>query len=333
MKLKKITLISLALLVSCGFIVYEIYKSHIQNELSAYQVSGVYSGQAKLDAIYKMEQAALVAKWDVTSNQLEYDLFTDYFKIEGKEFFPVILSEKYLVRQNIKVQSNFGYQKKFLNNGEYWTIDIYDLQQGGQKVAQYDVYDDIVKEESTAGISPIVYSDAGGNEYLLFFLENENKEEYFRLLDIATGEIIDIEEQKIENGKLSSYSYQITPYKDLMLWTNIEKKISEQNLLVTWRGSIGITYSGTVSRDADNWKLAKIDNTSYDLFKQGGIVYLTSSNLEETLEVFELFFESSEELYEGLIINEHNSTDGQSHTVQTKEEFLRYFKQTEEVSE
>lgn len=227
MKLKKIILISLALLVSGGFIVYEIYKGHIQDELSAYQVSGVYSGQAKLDAIYKMEQAALVAKWDVTSNQIEYDLFMDYFRNEDKEFFPVILSEKYLVRQNIKVQSNFGYQKRFLNNGEYWTIDIYNLKQGGQKVAQYDVYDDIVKKESTAGISPIVYSDASGNEYLLFFLENENKEEYFRLLNIATGEIIDIEEQKIENGKLSSYSYPITPYRDLMLWTNIEKKISE----------------------------------------------------------------------------------------------------------
>ncbi|WP_421362718.1 hypothetical protein [Streptococcus suis] len=81
--------------------------------------------------------------------------------------------------------------------------------------------------------------------------------------------------------------------------------------------------------------MAQTEPEIYQALLEKESIYLLkdSESIATILDNLELFYPQPKALYQGVTIPVEYSIDGQSHEVNSRDEFLRYFKQTEEVSE
>ncbi|CYV88995.1 hypothetical protein [Streptococcus suis] len=229
-----------------------------------------------------------------------------------------------------------AFDRHQLEDGEYLKLIVYTSEDGHIRQKEIDVHQaiqnfdkDYIYDGRGRKISQLGDRTVLGLVIRKVGAGRESKREVY--LDVKTGEVFEDETKAVEY-----------PNNIFELGTVLETNLSSQGidfnsvsqyikLTTTEDGEIVIPETSTIDRSV----LAQTESEIYQALLEKESIYLLgdSESIATILDNLELFYPQPEDLYQGVTIPVEYSVDGQVHEVNSRDEFLRYFKQTEEVSE
>lgn len=341
MKKKLILIIGALLLVI--FSIYSIETKHKtqvsekeQQIRKKYKNYKYYTGIWEIDSYKFLEDdRGVVVHWKSLTPE-EDKLFTKYNPDVSENLLGVhgISNERYIIRQYIKDLKNVPTLSFPKNDSEgYFKLSIYKIQNHTLQKEDLDLYrlfKEYNKNYIPVEIGAIVVKD--GKDYLPIesYLNTEKKavRKYF-WLNLETMKI-DWEDTKVQRNNRKDIFVDLGKLKDRIsestdnLSTTTGVDITNQNMLSFKMNALKNSFLETTDPKVYQL-LSKKDSNFYILIDsklENNRVY---GNVQQFIDLYQLFVPANTNLYEGITIPAELSTDGQVHQVNTKEEFERYY--------
>ncbi|HFU4500378.1 TPA: hypothetical protein ACGPA6_000191 [Streptococcus suis] len=278
-------------------------------------------------------------------------------------FEPVSVGKRYVVREEISLNyvlydDYTSSARNTYERGEYFNLVIYDMEKDMAK-RTLDVFD-LVREydENLVPSSEYTLYLSEDTEYVKIITWDKTK---LKELDHVTL-YIDLADLSIKN--VIKYSYpekqvagtleEIAEAEQFQktIWEHIGgdrldtgsgelyDSISSRHITL-WTYYIEVSNIEELGGSSEEWSFRHRYPDAYKMFIEENkyldyyVLYLLPgyNSLEQQADALELFYPEGTNIFEGITINAEYSTDGQAHEVNSREEFFRYYKQTEEVSE
>ncbi|HEL9597884.1 TPA: hypothetical protein U0J99_000368 [Streptococcus suis] len=342
-KRQLILLIVSAVLILVSGVGYYFYKDSKINKDYDYTSWDSYIEDYQF---LKGRSSALIT-WEATPKE-EVDKRLAYSPYVNQEEWPESLNGyiTYLsfrlkeIPESSNVKQGFlgevAFDRHQLEDGEYLKLIVYTSEEGDIRQKEIDIHQAIQNFDKD-----YIYDSRGrkisqlGNQIVLRLVirkvgeGRESKRSVY--LDIKTGEVFENVEEPTE-----------FPVDIWGLSTVLETNLNSQGIAIygldntislttNEEGEIVIPETSTIDRSV----LAQTESEIYQALLEKESIYLLedSESIATILDNLELFYPQPADLYQGVTIPAEYSVDGQSHEVNSRDEFLRYFKQTEEVSE
>ncbi len=340
MKKKIIIAASLVLAIAVAIFGLLTFLDHqkqekAKQEREKYENYFYYTGQWEIDSYQFIEDGKGVAvHWKSLSPE-EDNLYAKYNpqSIENRLGAHGASNQKYIVRQYLKILKNRPkYQWPKDDSEGYYKLSINKIYNKHIERDQVDLYQLVKKYNKnyfpveTGGIEEI-----GGKDYLpiKIYITAENKRDSKILW-------LNLETKKIEWEDSKEQSGAETPSVDLG-----QLKVILGNTTAVYRttNAYDDLYQNQLTFFPNNLKgsvLEKSDSKAYQLLrKKNSQLYIlldaklnydtVYGNVQQFIDLYQLFVPANTNLYEGITIPAELSKDGQVHQVNTKEEFEAYF--------
>lgn len=341
MKKKLMIAASLVLAIVVAVFGLSTYQHHQQQEKAKqerekYENYDYYTGQWEIDS-YKFldDERGVVVHWKSLTPE-EDKLFAKYNPDVSEKNLGVhgISNDHYIIRQSIKDLKNIPTMSFPKDDSEgYFKLSIYKIQNHTLKKEDLDLYRFVKKYNKTykpAEIEAIVEID--GKNYLPIksYLTTEEKTiSKYLWLNLETKQI-EWEDTKMQRNNRQDIFVDLGKLRDRISETtdNISTTtgvcIINQNML-SFRMN---TLKNSVLRTTDPKAyqlLSKKDSQFYILIDSKLDYDTVYGNVQQFIELYQLFVPANTNLYEGITIPAELSTDGQVHQVNTKEGFEAYY--------
>ena len=341
MKKKIIIAASLVLAITVAIFCLFTFLDHqkqekAKQEREKYENYFYYTGQWEIDSYKFLDDGrGVVVHWKSLSPE-EDNLYTKYNpqSVENRLGVHGISNERYIIRQYIKDLKNVPTLSFPKDDSEgYFKLSIYKIQNHTLQKEDLDLYrlfKEYNKNYIPVEIGAIVVKD--GKDYLPIesYLNTEKKavRKYF-WLNLETMKI-DWEDTKVLRNNRKDIFVDLGKLKDRIsestdnLSTTTALDLANQNMLsfVTH----ALQNSVLESKDPKAYQLlSKIDSKFYILIDSKIENVRVYGNVQQFIDLYQLFVPANTNLYEGITIPAELSKDGQVHQVNTKEEFEAYY--------
>ena len=341
MKKKIIIAASLVLVIAVAVFGLYAFQYHqkqekAKQEREKYENYDYYTGKWEIDSYKFLEDdRGVVVHWKSLTPE-EDKLFSKYNPDVSGNRLGVhgASNERYIIRQNIKRLKNIPTMSFPKDDSEgYFKLSIYKIQNHTLKKEDLDLYHFVKKYNKTykpAEIEAIVEKD--GKNYLPIksYLTTEEKTiSKYLWLNLETMKI-DWEETKVQRNNRQDIFVDLGKLKDRIsestdnISTTTGVDITNQNML-SFRMN---TLKNSVLRTTDPKAyqlLTKKDSQFYNLIDSKLDYDTVYGNVQQFIDLYQLFVPANTNLYEGITIPAELSKDGQAHQVNTKEEFEAYY--------
>lgn len=341
MKKKLIIAGSLVLAIAVAIFGLSTYQHHQQQEKAKqerdkYKNYDYYTGQWEIDSYKFLDDGrGVVVHWksltpeeDKIFSKYNPDLSEKYLGVHGAS------NERYIIRQNIKRLKNIPTMSFPKDDSEgYFKLSIYKIQNHTLKKEDLDLYRFVKKYNKTykpAEIEAIVEKD--GKNYLPIksYLTTEEKTiSKYLWLNLETKKI-EWEDTKVQNNSQKDIFVDLGKLKDRIsestdnLGTTTALDLANQNMLSFKKNAL--KNSVLEATDPKAYQLLnKKDSKFYILIDSKLENVRVYGNIQQFIDLYQLFVPANTNLYEGMTIPAELSKDGQVHQVNTKEEFERYY--------
>ncbi len=313
-KRKKKVMLSVLLALTLIVVAWVCYDSYNRNYYSQF---GQYNGKAKIDD-YEMiaDGAGLIAHWKSTTPEEDqkikkYGSYRNYNQIRAGEY--------HILRSNMKLKDNPYFYKERPSKDEYWTLSLYKIE--GKKL----------KEEKEIDLYKLV--ENFDSNYIPSDLGSIYRSNGSELVELSIRSLKDPSVRK--EIFLNLDTHKLEQHDQLAI--NDKRKPSVQFNLDQDPDSSGSKYifldHDSFFFDPKNLSETRFKKSSkaYQLLEQKDtkVIILNPRNSADRysrpMSVYELFMKKGVNLYRDATIPAELSIDGQEHTIQTKEEFDRYY--------
>ena len=341
MKKKIIIAGSLVLAIAVAFFGLLTYQHHQQKEKAKqerekYENYDYYTGKWEIDSYQFLEDGqGVVVHWKSLTPE-EDKLFIKYAYAKGGNLLgPHGASNKrYIVRSYFN-NSTYRWTQKLPKEDPdvYFALSIYRIRDQKLEGSQVDLYKLVENynpnyvPENTGGIEEI-----NGKDYLpikVYKLDSRNSKARQLWLNLETKKI------EWEDGKIQKYPEKI-PSVEL---GGLKKTLEDSTTSTETANLFDVYNQNQLTFFPNKLKgsmLEKVDPKAYQLLskKDSQIYFLTDSkvdyyrvygNVQQFIDLYQLFVPANTNLYEGITIPAELSKDGQVHQVNTKEEFETYY--------
>lgn len=341
MKKKIIIAGSLILAIAVTIFGVSAYQHHQQQvkakqEREKYENYDYYTGKWEIDSYKFLEDdRGVVVHWKSLTPE-EDKLFSKYNPDYSEKFLGVhgVSNERYIIRQNIKKLKNIPTMSFPKDDSEgYFKLSIYKIQNHTLQKEDLDLYSFVKKYNKTykpVEIGAIVEKD--GKDYLPIesYLTTEEKTiSKYLWLNLETNKI-EWEDTKVQNNSQKDIFVDLGKLKDRIsettdnLSTTTGVDSINQNML-SFRINV-LNNSVLESKDPKAYQLLSKKDSQFYILIDSKLDYDTVyGNVQQFIELYQLFVPANTNLYEGITIPSELSTDGQVHQVNTKDEFDRYY--------
>lgn len=341
MKKKLIIASSLILAILVAIFGFSTYQHHqkqekAKQEREKYENYDYYTGKWEIDSYKFLEDdRGVVVHWKSLTPE-EDKLFTKYNPDVSENLLGVhgISNERYIIRQYIKKLKNVPTLSFPKDDSEgYFKLSIYKIQNHTLQKEDLDLYrlfKEYNKNYIPVEIGAIVVKD--GKDYLPIesYLTTEKKavRKYF-WLNLETMKI-DWEDTKVLRNNRQDIFVDLGKLRDRIsettdnLSTTTGVDSVNQNML-SFRKNV-LKNSVLETKDPKAYQLlSEKDSQIYILLDSKFEDDTVYGNVQQFIELYQLFVPANTNLYEGITIPSELSTDGQVHQVNTKDEFDRYY--------
>lgn len=341
MKKKLIIAGSLVLAIAVAIFGLSTYQHHQQQEKAKqerekFENYDYYTGQWEIDSYKFLDDGrGVVLHWKSLTPE-EDKLFAKYNPEISENYLGVhgISNDHYIIRQSIKDLKNIPTMSFPKNDSEgYYKLSIYKIQNHTLQKEDLDLYRFVKKYNKTykpVEIEAII--DKDGKDYLPIksYLTTEEKTiSKYLWLNLETKKI-EYEDTKVQYNSHKDIFVDLGKLKDRIsestdnLSTTTGLDLANQNML-SFKINI-LKNSVLETKDPTAYQLlSKKDSKFYILIDskiENNRVY---GNVQQFIDLYQLFVPANTNLYEGITIPAELSTDGQVHQVNTKDEFDRYY--------
>lgn len=341
MKKKLIIAGSLVLAIVVTIFSVSTYQHHQQQEKAKqerenYQNLFLYTGKWKIDSYEFLNDGRGVAVHWKSQTKDEDGLVLKYGSKVIRNYFNKIhgaSNGNYIVRENVKLDSYKPKKISSQNNSEnYYTLSIYKVANKKLEESKVDLYKLFAKYNSNYVPTDIgVITEINGKSYLPISTYETGHDLSYRKqvwLNLDTKNIEWEDHKEVQNTELASVDLgelgdrlsamnsklNTISYYD---WKHQNQIMFNKKYL---KGSIIESYSPKVYQ-----LLSEKDSQFYILLDSKLEDDRVYGNVQQFIELYQLFVPANTNLYEGITIPSELSTDGQVHQVNTKEEFEAYF--------
>ena len=341
MKKKIIIVVSLVLAIAVavfGLFAYQHQQKieKAKQERDKYEKLFLYTGKWKIDSYEFLEDGRGVAVHWKSQTKKEDDLVLKYGSKTSRNYLNNIhgaSNENYIVRENMKLDS---YKPKIMsskNNSEnYYTLSIYKIANKKLEESEVDLYKLFAKynanyvptaigniaEMNGKFYLPISTYESGHDlsyrkqvwmnlETKTIEWEDHKEDQNTEIPSVALGELR--ERLSDMNSKLNTISYYDWNHQNQIMFN---KKYLKGSVLEKYSPKV---YQLLSEKDSQFYILldSKLENDR---------VY---GNVQQFIDLYQLFVPDNTNLYEGITIPAELSSDGLVHQVNTKDEFDRYY--------
>lgn len=319
--------ILLAVLIGVPLLLYLGYQYNVDRvrQIANQYGLGYYTGVRRIS--YVQQRSPFVAvTWSLNGNKME-DEAIKASEIRSDNISSISLGSKYAVRSNVRLKySGISGLNSSRGREDYWTLDIYKLSNLSDSPRTIDVFSDLQTETSAvvASVSNDLLVNSQGQEVLVITFFNQDKDKYFKVINLETLDITSpLSYQEVFNSP-ESYSSRYDSLYNLLNGTNLREKFQKINLRL-WNGGRMIS---PVNDSLPTFFRSFFPDIKGELTEDHQIFIRAETPLE-LLEAYEKFFKDPTELYRGLTLSSDYAVDGQEHVVQTKEEFLTFYRDSD----
>ena len=341
MKKKIIIASSLILAIAVAIFGLATYQHHQQQEKAKqerdkYENYDYYTGQWEIDSYKFLDDGrGVVVHWKSLTPE-EDKLFTKYNPDLSEKYLGVhgVSNENYIIRQSIKDLKNIPKMSYPKNDSEgYYKLSIYKIQNHTLQKEDLDLYRFVKKYNKAykpVEIEAIIEKD--GKDYLPIksYLTTEEKTiSKYLWLNLETKKI-ECEDTKVQYNSHKDIFVDLGKLKDRIsestdnLSTTTGLDLANQNML-SFKINV-LKNSVLETKDPKAYQLlSKKDSKFYILIDskiENNRVY---GNVQQFIDLYQLFVPANTNLYEGITIPTALSKDGQMRQVNTKDEFDRYY--------
>lgn len=341
MKKKIIITGSLVLAIVVTIFSVSTYQHHQQQEKAKqerekYENYDYYTGQWEIDSYKFLDDGrGVVVHWKSLTPE-EDKLFTKYNPDLSDKYLGVhgVSNEHYIIRQSIKDLKNIPKMSYPKNDSEgYYKLSIYKIQNHTLQKEDLDLYRFIKKYNKTyipAYIGAIVEKD--GKDYLpieTYQSTGGKVKTKYLWLNLETKKI-ECEDTKVQYNSHKDIFVDLGKLKGRIsestdnLSTTTGLDLANQNML-SFKINV-LKNSVLETKDPKAYQLlSKKDSKFYILIDskiENNRVY---GNVQQFIDLYQLFVPANTNLYEGITIPAALSKDGQMRQVNTKDEFDRYY--------
>ena len=321
-----------------GLFTYQYHQKQekAKQEREKYQRYDYYTGKWEIDSYKFLEDdQGVVVHWKSLTPE-EDKLFVKYAYAKGGNLLEPhgASNKRYIVRAYF-YNSTYRWTQKLPKEDPdvYFSLSIYRIRDQKLEGSQVDLYK-LVEDynpnyvpEKTGGIEEI-----NGKDYLpikVYKLDSRNSKARQLWLNLETKKI------EWEDGKLQEYPEKIPSVKLGVL----KKHLEEATTSLTATTVYDVLYQNQLSFYPNVLKgslLEESDPKAYQLLrKKDSQLYIlldaklnydkVYGNVQQFINLYQLFVPANTNLYEGITIPAELSKDGQAHQVNTKEEFEAYY--------
>ena len=341
MKKKLIIASSLILAILVAIFGFSTYQHNRQQEKAKqerekYENYDYYTGKWEIDSYKFLEDdRGVVVHWKSLTPE-EDKLFSKYNPDVSGNRLGVhgASNERYIIRQNIKRLKNIPTMSFPKDDSEgYFKLSIYKIQNHTLKKEDLDLYRFVKKYNKTykpAEIEAIVEKD--GKNYLPIksYLTTEEKTiSKYLWLNLETKQI-EWEDTKMQRNNRQDIFVDLGKLRDRIsettdnLSTTTGVDSINQNML-SFRINV-LNNSVLESKDPKAYQLLSKKDSQFYILIDSKLDYDTVyGNVQQFIDLYQLFVPANTNLYEGITIPAELSKDGQVHQVNTKEEFETYY--------
>ena len=340
MKKKIIIAGSLVLAIAVAVFGLFTYQHHqkqekAKQEREKYENYDYYTGKWEIDSYHFLDNGqGVVVHWKSLTPE-EDKLFIKYAYAKGGNLLEShgASNKRYIVRSYFN-NSTYRWTQKLPKEDPdvYFALSIYRIRDQKLEGSQVDLYKLVENynpnyvPENTGGIEEI-----NGKDYLpikVYKLDSRNSK--------ARQLWLNLETKKIEWEDSKEQRHPETPSVDLG-----QLKVTLKNTTKIYRttNAYDDSYQNQLTFFPNNLKgsvLEKSDPKAYQLLrKKNSQLYIlldaklnydrVYGNVQQFIDLYQLFVPANTNLYEGITIPAELSKDGQVHQVNTKEEFERYY--------
>ena len=341
MKKKIIIVVSLVLAIAVavfGLFAYQHQQKieKAKQERDKYEKLFLYTGKWKIDSYEFLEDGRGVAVHWKSQTKKEDDLVLKYGSKTSRNYLNNIhgaSNENYIVRENMKLDS---YKPKIMsskNNSEnYYTLSIYKIANKKLEESEVDLYKLFAKYNANYVPTAIGnIAEMNGKFYLPISTYESGHDLSYRKqvwmnLETKTIEWEDHKEDQnteIPSVALGGLRERLSDMNSKLItisyydWNHQNQIMFNKKYL---KGSVLEKYSPKVYQ-----LLSEKDSQFYILLDsklENDRVY---GNVQQFIDLYQLFVPDNTNLYEGITIPAELSSDGLVHQVNTKDEFDRYY--------
>lgn len=287
-----------------------LYQWYLSEKYTGYQY---YIGKAKIDSYQIIADGkGAIVHWDVDQSE-EAEL-----RKYNKQLFTELrnsTSQNYILRDNMKLPKHPSAIYEPVRSDAYWTLSLYKVE--GDRLKEEPEIDllatvDEYKKGYIASYIGPVYSYKG-NDLLALYIrpleESRAKKQVF--LNLQTRKIEEV--KAIENIKFPYSTIKLSNISDFGIKSDV----------VGFHFTIKPEEMGgtPISKDKNAMNILEKENSQ--------VVILTNENsfdnVDRIASVYSKFLPNDYNLYRDSKIPKELSTDGQDHTVNSKEEFDQYY--------
>ena len=341
MKKKLVIVASLVLAIAVSIFCIFTFLNHqkqekAKQEREKYKNYKYYTGIWEIDSYKFLEDdRGVVVHWKSLTPE-EDKLFSKYNPDYSEKYLGVhgASNERYIIRQNIKRLKNIPTMSFPKDDSEgYFKLSIYKIQNHTLKKEDLDLYRFVKKYNKTykpAEIEAIVEKD--GKNYLPIksYLTTEEKTiSKYLWLNLETKQI-EWEDTKMQRNNRQDIFVDLGKLRDRIsettdnLSTTTGVDSINQNML-SFRINV-LNNSVLESKDPKAYQLLSKKDSQFYILIDSKLDYDTVyGNVQQFIELYQLFVPANTNLYEGITIPSELSTDGQVYQVNTKDEFDRYY--------
>lgn len=321
-----------------GLATYQHYQQQekAKQERDKYENYDYYTGQWEIDSYKFLDDGrGVVVHWKSLTPE-EDKLFAKYNPDVSEKNLGVhgISNDHYIIRQSIKNLKNIPTMSFPKNDSEgYYKLSIYKIQNHTLQKEDLDLYRFIKKYNKTympAYIGAIVEKD--GKDYLpieTYQSTGRKVKTKYLWLNLETKQI-DWEDTKIQRNNRQDTFVDLGKLKDRISETTDNFSTTtrvdsvNQNML-SFRKNV-LKNSVLETKDPKAYQLlSKKDSQIYILLDSKFEDDTVYGNVQQFIDLYQLFVPANTNLYAGITIPAELSKDGQAHQVNTKDEFDRYY--------
>lgn len=341
MKKKLIIASSLILAIAVAMFGLATYQHHQQQEKAKqerekYENYDYYTGQWEIDSYkYLDDGRGVVVHWKSLTPE-EDKLFAKYNPEISENYLGVhgASNERYIIRQNIKRLKNMPTMSFPKDDSEgYFKLSIYKIQDHTLQKEDLDLYRFVKKYNKTykpVEIGAIVEKD--GKDYLpieTYQSTGGKVKTKYLWLNLETKQI-EWEDTKMQRNNRQDIFVDLGKLRDRIsestdnISTTTGVDITNQNMLSFKMNTLKNSVLRTTDPKAYQL-LSKKDSQFYILIDSKLDYDTVYGNVQQFINLYQLFVPANTNLYEGITIPAELSTDGQVYQVNTKDEFDRYY--------
>lgn len=341
MKKKIIIVVSLVLAIAVavfGLFAYQHQQKieKAKQERDKYEKLFLYTGKWKIDSYEFLEDGRGVAVHWKSQTKKEDELVLKYGSKTSRNYLNNIhgaSNENYIVRENMKLDS---YKPKIMslnNNSEnYYTLSIYKVTNKKLEESEVDLYKLFAKYNANYVPTAIGnIAEMNGKSYLPISTYESGHDLSYRKqvwMNLETKKIEWEDHKEVQNTEMPSVALgrlgerlsdmnsklNTISYYD---WKHQNQIMFNKKYL---KGSVIEKYSPKV------YQLLSVKDSQFYILLDSKLendrVY---GNVQQFIDLYQLFVPANTNLYEGITIPAELSKDGQVHQVNTKDEFERYY--------